>query len=79
MTLRRRLTVLETRLAPPAASDGVARLLARLDGMRHAIMATGDLSHRADASPAENVGRAVLRGDTATARAILFAAAGRQP
>lgn len=79
MTLRRRVGQLEARKAPPDRSDHHARLAARLDRIQASVVASADFSHRQDASPAENLVRAWLRGDGETARGILARATEARP
>ena len=80
MTLERRLAKLEARREVTGAETGAgARLAAMLDRMNAAITAEGDYSHRAGASKIENFCRACLRGDAATAAAILGEAIGGRP
>ena len=68
MTLRGRVIRLESRRGASSAEAtgaGATQLLCdRLERIAAAVEASGDLSHKADASPAENMVRAWLRGET---------------
>jgi hypothetical protein len=74
MALERRLKKLEAaRGGGNGRKAGAARakVNARLDHLAETVKAHGDFAHRAESSPAENFTRACLRGDKATALAIL--------
>ena len=77
MTLRGRIVRLEAQRLPVAVSDGRARLAATLDRLAARVQASGDTRHHSGASVAENVARAMLRGDADSARAMLRGALGR--
>jgi len=71
MTIKRRLVKLEVRREVTGADTGAReRLAAMLDRINSNVTAGGDYSHRADASQAENMVRARLRGDSAKAFAV---------
>ena len=68
MTLRGRVIRLESRRGASSAEAtgaGATQLLCdRLERIAAAVEASGDLSHKSEASPAENIVRAWMRGET---------------
>ena len=82
MALERRLAKLEA-VRGISGCKGPARdaeaFVARLDNLAGVVKAQGDFGHRAGSAPAENFCRACLRGDDATAAAILGDAIGGRP
>ena len=82
MALERRLAKLEA-VRDISGCKEQARdaevFVARLANLAGAVKVQGDFGHRAGSAPAENFCRACLRGDDATAAAILGDAIGGRP
>lgn len=80
MTLRQRLARLEARKGgTDTTAQDAADFLDRLGTLGAAVQAAGDFTDTPGASPAERYCRALLRGDDATAGAILRGALGGLP
>ena len=67
MTLLARLAKLESRRGPgvDATARNAAAFLHRLEALGARVEAGGDFAHRPEASPAENLVRALLRATAA--------------
>lgn len=77
--LRGRVLRLETSNTPTAKSGASERLVKKLARLEAAVMATGDVSDRSNASLMERTVRRYLRGDTDPATALRDLLAGRWP